>query len=216
MKIGADGLEFDVQLTSDGLPVVIHDYDLKRTTTGQGMVKDFKVKELKKLDAGSWFNSRFTGLSIPTLDEVFSRYRAENILFNIELKTDTNQSQALEKTVLETIDKYNLIEQVVISSFDHDSLVTCLQLEPAIRTGMLYIMDIKEPWKLALSLGCYSVHPLFSYLESAEMLNSFKEHNLALFPWTVNNPDIMSNMINHEVQGIITDYPQELKKIIAE
>jgi len=209
-------LEFDVQLTNDGKVVVIHDYELQRTTSGQGMVKDFKLQELKLFDAGSWFDSRFARLSIPTLDEVLARYSAGNTIFNIELKTEKSEKQTLEKEVIKVIDAHNIAERVIISSFDHDSLVTCRQLNPGIRTGMLYIMDIEEPWKLALSLGCYSVHPLFSYLESAEMRNSFKKHKLALFPWTVNNPEVMADMINHQVQGIITDYPQELKKIITD
>ncbi len=204
-----------MQLSIDKVPVIIHDYELQRTTSVQGKVKDFTSGELGLLDAGSWFDPRFSGTGIPTLEQIFNRYKSENILFNIELKTGTSQNQELEAAVLNTIDRFNLGEQVIISSFDHDSLVNCRRLNPAIRTGMIYILDLAEPWRLALSLGCYSVHPLFSYLESAETLQAFQKHNLALFPWTVNDPAAMDYLITSGVTGIITDYPRELRKIIS-
>lgn len=195
--------------------MVIHDYELGRTTTGQGMVKDLTCEDLRLLDAGSWFDSRFAGLKVPTLDEVLKRYRSSGILFNIELKTDTNHNQELEKAVLQTIENHDLDEQVIISSFDHQGLVNCRRLKPAVRTGMLYFMDIEKPWQLALSLGCYSVHPLFSYLKSAEIVQAFRDNNLALYPWTVNDPAVMTDLLGRNVQGMITDYPQELKKLIS-
>ena len=178
------------------------------------MVNNYKLEELSQLDAGSWFDARFGGLNIPTLEQVLLRYQPGNHLFNIELKTETSRNQQLEKAVIRVIEKYNLEQRVIISSFDYDSLVNCQRINPAIRTGMLYFMEVEEPWQLALSLNCYSVHPLFSYLESAVTINNFKKHNLALYPWTVNSPDIMSSLINGGVQGIITDYPHVLNKLL--
>ncbi len=214
VEIGVDGIELDVQLSKDNVPVIIHDEKLNRTTTGRGRVKNFSMAELKKYDAGSWFDPQFSGLEIPVLEEIFARYKDSGLLFNIELKNKTTAYPGIEETVLEYISRYNLEESVIISSFNHDSLVLCRKLNPAVRTGMIYLEDIKEPWHYARSLGCYSVHPLFFYLQSAETLVGFKKHDLPLYPWTVNNLQQMENFINKGVEGIITDYPQELKKFL--
>ncbi len=214
VEIGVDGIELDVQLSKDNVPVIIHDEKLDRTTTGRGRVKDCTMAELKKYDAGSWFDPQFNGLEIPVLEEIFARYKDSDLLFNVELKNKTTAYPGIEETVLEYISRYNLEESVIISSFNHDSLLLCRKLNPAVRTGMIYLEDIKEPWHYARSLGCYSVHPLFFYLQSDETLVGFKKHDLPLYPWTVNNLQQMEIFVNEGVEGIITDYPQELKKIL--
>jgi len=214
VEIGADGIEFDVQLSKDGIPVVIHDENLERTTTGRGPVKGRSLSELKALDAGSWFAPQFGEVQVPTLDEVLTRYKASSLIFNIELKNENITYPGLEKAVLQVIGKHKLEEKTIISSYNHASLITCRKLNNTVRTGMLYRKEIKEPWHHALSLGCYSVHPLFIYLHSPEVISRFKEHNLAMFPWTVNDLQQMEYLVSMDVEAIITDYPRELKKIL--
>ncbi len=215
LKNGADGFELDVQLSKDGIPVIIHDEILERTTTGQGPVQNFTAAELKTLDAGSWFAPEYSGQSIPALEEFFIRYRGENLLFNLELKNYTVVQPGLEEAVLAVILKFGLEEKVIISSFNHDSLTVCHRLNPAVRTGLLYVLDIEEPWHYARALGCSSVHPLFFHLQFPELLSGFKAHHFPLYPWTVNDPELMKFFVEKEIEGIITDYPQELKKILA-
>jgi len=215
LEIGVDGLEFDVQLSKDNIPVIIHDESLDRTTTGQGPVKDHALAELKKFDAGAFFAPRFSGAAIPALDEVLSRYRNENLLFNIELKNAVVSYPGIEEAVLECIGRHNLEEKTLISSFNHDSLVTCRRINPAVRTGLLYIEDIREPWHYVRSLGCYSAHPLFFYLQDPAILAGFKEHGIPLYPWTVNDPSQMEIFAAQGIEAIITDYPRELKKILG-
>ncbi len=214
LEVGADGIEFDVQLSKDKVPVIIHDEKLERTTTGRGPVKDFTLTELKTLDAGSWFAQQFRGEKIPSLDEMLAQYKNNCLLFNIELKNAITLYPGLEEAVLQCISKHRLEKRVIISSFNHESLVTCRKLNSTVRTGMLYFEEIKEPWHYARSLGCYSVHPLFSYLQSPEILAGFKEHNLPLYPWTVNELRQMELFVLEGIEAIITDYPQELKYII--
>ncbi len=211
LATGADGLEFDVQLSSDGTPVVIHDENLDRTTSGSGAVKNKALPELKNLDAGSWFAETFIGETIPTLEEILSCYRECRLFFNIELKNNNTAYPGLEEAVLEQVKKFNLLNRVIISSFNHDSLAYCHRLNPAVRTGLLYLEAIKDPWQYARSLGCYSVHPLFVYLQDPTILEGFKSYSLPLYPWTVNDPEQVQSLSNAGVEGIITDYPQELK-----
>ncbi len=215
IEAGADGIEFDVHLSKDNVPVVIHDEKLERTTNGEGRVRDFTADELKKYDAGKWFDPQFSGLEIPTLGEIFTRYRESNLLFNIELKNAGDPYPGIEEQVLECIGRYKFEEKVIISSFNHDSLLLCRKLNPEVRTGIIYLEEIMEPWHYARSLGCYSVHPLFFYLQSEEILTGFQNHEIPLYPWTVNDTEQMEIFVNKNIEGIITDYPQELTKILG-
>ena len=214
LNLGADGVEFDVQLSRDKVPVVIHDERVERTTTGRGLVKDFSMAELKKLDAGKWFAPDFLGEEVPTLDEVLSSFKNICPLFIIELKNNINTYPGLEEAVIKIIANHNLNEQVIISSFNPDSLITCHQLEPSIRTGIIYIEQIEKPWHYTRSLSCYSAHPLFFYLQDPKILDGFKAHQVPLYPWTVNDPEQMDYLVSKGVEAIITDYPQELKHFL--
>ncbi len=214
LDAGADGIEFDLQLTKDKVPVVIHDETLGRTTTGKGKVIDHSLADLESLDAGSWFAAEFAGEKIPTLDELFARYKKSSLLFNLELKNSVIEYPGLEKAVLKSITDHELEERVIISSFNHQSLVRCKKLNPDIRTGMLYFEEMETPWERALSLGCYSVHPFFHHLQSPELIAGFKKNKLPTYAWTVNDPEQMEYLVNNKIEAILTDYPQILAGII--
>lgn len=203
-------------MSKDQIPVIIHDYTLERTTTGHGPVKNLTLTELKTLDSGAWFAPQYSGLEILTLDEFFERYKCSTLLFDIELKNELNLYPGLEKAVLQSISEHNLENRIIISSFNQDSLLACSEINPNIRTGLIYLHEIEEPWHYALSLGCYSIHPLFFYLLSPEILSEFKRHNLPLYPWTVNDPDLMKVFVTEGIEAIITDYPQTLKAILED
>ncbi len=85
-KQGADGIETDVQLTKDQIPVLIHDENVRRTTDGIGFVQDYTYKELQELDAGSWFSSTYSNTTIPTLDQLLAWNKKKKLKLNIELK----------------------------------------------------------------------------------------------------------------------------------
>lgn len=214
-QLGVDGLEFDVQLSKDGVPVIIHDEKLDRTTSGQGLVKDFTLANLQALDAGSWFAPEFSGAEIPTLDQVLDEFRDSDLQFNIELKSGIILYPGLEEAVLKSVSERKLEERVLISSFNHYSLVACHELNPAMRTGILYVAGLYEPWNYAKALGCYSVHPLFYHLQHPEIVMGFKEHNLPVYAWTVNEIEYMKLMVAGGIEAIITDRPQDLNKVLT-
>ncbi len=195
--------------------MVIHDETVERTTTGEGPVKELSLHELKALDAGSWFAPVFKGDAIPTLAEVLSAYKNSFRLFNIELKNHFTAYPGLEEAVLEQIIRHDLAERVIISSFNAGSLVKCRRLNPSVRTGLIYLEEIKEPWHYVGRLGCYSAHPLFFYLQNPDTMAGFKAHNIPLYPWTVNDPEQMEYLVSEGVEAIITDFPQELAKILS-
>jgi glycerophosphoryl diester phosphodiesterase len=214
VEAGADGIEFDVQLSKDNIPVVIHDEKLGRTTTGSGLVKDHTLSELQALDAGSWFGPEFGDTVIPTLDQVLEEFLDSDLLFNIELKSGIVDYPGLEQAVIDCVSRSKLGKRVIISSFNHYSLVACRRIDPDCRTGMLYAAGLYEPWNYARSLGCYSVHPLFYHLQYPEIVAGFKEHNLPIYAWTVNEIQYMELMVAGGIEAIITDRPHDLKKIL--
>jgi glycerophosphoryl diester phosphodiesterase len=216
VELGADGFELDLQLSKDNVPVIIHDEKLERTTGAPGLVKDFTLAELKSLDAGSWFAPEFSGEKIPTLDEFFDEFAGKDLLFNLELKTGIILYPGLEAAVIKIVAERGLKKQVILSSFNHYSLVTCRETDPEVKTGMLYLAGLYEPWEYAKTLGCYSVHPFFYNLQSPEIVNGFKENNFPIFAWTVNEPLYMKLMTAGGIDGIITDLPGELKSILDE
>ena len=152
-KFGADGIELDVQLTSDGEIVVIHDTTLDRTTSGTGNVRDFTLSELKKLLANYHYKHFFKRASrIPSLREVFEWMEGNNLFCNIELKNNDVSYEGLEDKVLALIKDFGFEKRIVISSFNHYSLVYCKRACPEIETAPLYNDMLFKPWEYALSL----------------------------------------------------------------
>lgn len=211
---GADGFEFDVHLSRDGQPVIIHDETLERTTNGSGRVAEATLKDLQKLDAGSWFGSEYAGAKIPALAELFEHYKDRNLLFNVELKTEIIPYPELAETVLKLVSRFGLEERVIISSYNQDTLKTSRKINPNVRTGLLYALELENPWDRARELGCYSMHPLFFYLQDPETLTRFQREAIPLYPWTVNDPDMMETFLDASLEAIITDYPRELAELI--
>ncbi len=211
-ELGADGLELDVQFSKDGKLVVIHDELLNRTTNGKGLVKDYTLAELKELDAGSWFSPEFANETIPTLEEVLAEFQGMHI--NIEIKSGVILYPGIEKAVLDLVSKYKLEDKILISSFNHYSLVECKKINPEVPIGILYMAGLYEPWDYAKKLGCYSIHPLF-YGVQPEIIKGCKENGLAIYTWTVDNPKHMAALNEGGVEAIITNRPQDLKEILT-
>src|SRR5215831_17794328 len=144
--MGADGFELDVQLTRDDHAVVIHDGSVDRTTNGSGRVSQMALAEIRKLDAGSWFNlrkprrarSEFVGEKIPTLSEVLELARQNNSIVYIELKFARDSRPGLEKQVIRIINELKLSRRVVIESFKHQSIKLVKELAPELKTAALF------------------------------------------------------------------------------
>src|SRR5699024_3322251 len=120
---GYDFLELDVRLSKDGIPVIIHDATINRTSNGgKQFVHDLTLEELKSYDYGSWFAEEFAGETILTLEELFQLVEGEEIKLNVELKNGPIIPEDLEEKVLELVNKYNLGDRILFSSFDHRSM----------------------------------------------------------------------------------------------
>ncbi|GAF06465.1 glycerophosphoryl diester phosphodiesterase [Paenibacillus pini JCM 16418] len=127
-------IEIDVQLSADGIPVVIHDFTLDRTTNGTGKVKDYTWQQIQRLDAGSWKGRAFRGERIPSLDEVL-RLCCGRVRLNIELKTSGSMYPGLEQAVIKRVEAYHMEQDVVLTSFDTNALRRVKEINPSFRTG---------------------------------------------------------------------------------
>ena len=211
VDLGADGLELDVHLSRDGRLVVIHDEQLNRTTNGRGLVKDHTLAELRELDAGSWFSPEFAGERLPALEEVLAEFPGLHI--NIDVKSGVILYPGIEEAILETVRRHKMEEDILISSFNHYSLAECKRINPDVRTGILYMAGLYEPWDYAKKLGCYSIHPMF-YGVQPEIIMGCKQNNLAIYAWTVDDPKVMTALVKGGVTAIITNRCQDLKDIL--
>jgi len=129
--LGADAMELDVRLSKDKNLVVIHDDSVDRTTDGKGLVSELTLKELKELDAGSWFSKEFSGERIPTIEEVFKKF-ANRIRFCIEIK-----ALGVEETLVNLIKKYRIVKKTIITSFKYAGIKRIKALDPEIEVGFL-------------------------------------------------------------------------------
>ncbi|MBU9724069.1 MULTISPECIES: glycerophosphodiester phosphodiesterase [Bacillaceae] len=209
---GADGIELDVQLTQDGIPVIIHDETVNRTTNGEGWVKDFTLNELKKLDAGSWFDPKFTDATIPSLEEVLEWITNTPLLINIELKSGVVRYPSIEKIVLDAISSFKLKDRVIISSFNHYSLVEVNRLDPAVETAILFMEGLYEPWKYAKTVNAKGLH---CYLPVAvpELFQGAAKAEMPVRPFPVNEEKHMLSLMKGGSSAIITDWPEKALKV---
>ncbi|MFZ7945177.1 glycerophosphodiester phosphodiesterase [Neobacillus sp. 19] len=208
-KAGADGLELDVQLTKDGEIVVIHDEKVDRTSSGTGFVKDFSFKEIRKLNANK---KGVKKEPIPSLIEVFEWMKSNKIICNIELKNGLIPYEGMEEKVIELIRKYGLSDRIIISSFNHYSIVYCYRIAPEIETAPLFIEGIYMPWIYAQSIRAKGIHPKHSAMSDNIFINTM-ENGIAVRPYTVNKDTDMHRLFNINCTAIITDDPIKAKRI---
>lgn len=208
VDVGADGIETDLHMTSDGIIVICHDETIDRTTNGSGFIKDYTYDEIRKLDAGK-------GEKIPSLDELLNFMKDKNLLLNLELKNDVINYNNLEKDTINKIYEYGLEKNVIISSFNHQSMKRVKQYDSSIRTGLLYGSTICKPEEYAKQMGADALHPLFSLVMDQDVVHDIKKSGILINAYTVNREDEMKKLIGLGIDGIITNYPNILKKLFG-
>lgn len=215
IELGATAIETDVQMTSDGSLVLIHDESLARTAGSPKLVKDVTLEELRRLDAGSWFDPAFRGERVPTLRELLELVKPYSLLLNLELKNGVVPYPGLEEAVVEEVRRFGMSDRVILSSFNHYSLVKCKRLAPEVRTGILYMEGLYEPWDYASRIGAEALHA-YHYAVLPEWVAQAAERGIAYHPFTVNELAEMRRLLAAGVSGIITDYPDRLAELLKD
>ncbi|MFC4076866.1 glycerophosphodiester phosphodiesterase [Salinithrix halophila] len=214
VKMRADYFELDVQRTKDGHLVLMHDNTVDRTTNGSGEVKDLTLKEIRQLDAGSWFSSQYAGEKVPTLEEVLDRYRYQPINILIELKKP-ELYPGIEKQVALMLLKKGVSfrpGKIIVQSFNHDSLRTYHRLQPWVQTGVLVslteyrkgVSDEKlREWK---EFSDY-VNPNYKLVDD-RLVNRVHQNRMKILPYTIRSKATADEVRATGVDGFITDYPE--------
>jgi glycerophosphoryl diester phosphodiesterase len=204
VELGADGLELDIHLSRDGIPVVVHDESLERTTDGRGRVADATLEELQQLDAGSWFSPEFTGEPLPSLAEVLSAFSGK-LKLNLELK---EFSAGVE--VLSLLRQYPDAE-IVISSFDYSLLQDLRTLDEALPLAVLFDGgNWRQAVQLAGEISACSFHPP-NLLVCRTMVAACRKRFLPVSVWTVDSPERARTLVRMGISGLFTNDPGELR-----
>lgn len=212
---GVDGIELDVQLTKDGEVVIIHDETIDRTTDGKGLVVSYTCDELRKFDASFKFRGQCGFNPIPTLREYFELVKDKNLVTNIELKTGLNEYFGIEEKVWKLIEEYRLEDRVLISSFNHYSVLRMKSIAPNLKYGLLTETWIINAGKYTEDVGVECYHPHF-FSMTAENVKELKEHNIEINVYTVNEEKDIRDMIEKGIDIVIGNYPDLTKKILEE
>ena len=241
LDIGVNTLEFDMGVSHDGVVVVTHDQHINPTICqykdGREVPKDLLVhqlnlEQLKEFDCGSRLNPRFKnqqlvpGSEIPTLIEVFELVKnsdlasAKTVLFNIETKSDPNTPAAQPKpeefvaAVVEVVREYGFENRVTLQSFDHRTLIAAKEIAPELRLAALF-EDQPDDWvEAADAAEADIVSPHFKLIDS-KSVKTMHEAGLAVIPWTANSKRQWERLIKIGVDGIITDDPEPLLKLLG-
>ena len=221
LNLGADMIELDVYLSSDNQLVVIHDHSLSKTTNGSGYVWDHTLSELKKLDAGSWFSSKFKNIQIPSLQEVLDIF-ANKILINIEIKYRKSwnlKGYDIEKEIVDIIVKNDLISSIIISSFEYHILENIRKLNKDI--NLAYLSDKQEKTteiiKKCRKINAIAYNPNYRFITN-EKIEGLHKEGLAVLPWAVakdNNKETMDKTLSIGADGFFANNPQILKDLIG-
>lgn len=205
----ADIIELDVRQTKDGMYIIMHDENLKRTIGVNHRVGDVDFEYIEGLDAGTKFSEAYAGERIPTLEEVLIFAKEQDVFLNIELKpakTDTNYEQG----IVEMLEEYDMLGQCVVASADYDVLKNVKQLNPDIQTVYIMNMAIGEFGDMEY-VDIFSIKHTFI---SANMVKNIHKNGKEVYAWTVDNENDIKELLMLDVDSIITDDPYQTKEII--
>jgi glycerophosphoryl diester phosphodiesterase len=234
LQLGADYIEQDLQLTSDGVLVVLHDETLDRTARGlpencTGPVNTKTLAQVKTCDMGTWFNEArpelarpdYVGLRIPTLEEVFQRYK-KRVNYYIETKSP-DTADHMEERLLALMDQYGLRKlsarswQVLIQSFSAQSLEKIHALDPSLPLiqliSFLPASPALEQSLDAMAAYAVGVGPL--PISMATVVPLAHERCLDVHPWTVDTPSLMATLIGQGVDGMFTNVADKLDAVLG-
>ncbi len=214
---GADAIELDAKLSTDGQVVVMHDDSVDRTTNGHGKVAALTLSDLKGLDAGGKFNQAFKGEKIPTLDEVFETV-GRQIFINVELTNYSSPTDDLPDRVVSLVKEYSLENSVLLSSFNFIALIRARFLAPSLPLGLLTLprsAGIILHSKLVRFGPQLALHPAYEDV-GVKLVQSAHRSQCRVHTYTVNQPDAIRQAFSDGVDGIFTDDPPLAQKVLAE
>lgn len=215
VEAGCDGIELDIQLTKDNELVIIHDEDTERTTNRAGIVSDYTLHDLRCLDASNGFTAKLGFNPVPTLREYFEYIKDTDVFTNIELKNSVVPYEGMEEKMIEMIQEFGITDKVLFSSFNHFSMVKCKKLSPASKCAFLTSCCQIGAGAYAKQYGIDYINPRYNFLTD-ENIQELNDHQIGAQAWTVNDVADMRRLVDRDIFAIITNCPDDLKRILDE
>ena len=217
LSLGADMLEFDVRLTKDGVPVIVHDANLDRTSNRSLNVADLTAKDLQELDAGSWFDMRFVGETIPTLANLLKWSQTKKtknkgkLAYFVELKVDSDEGrrETLIRAVLKELKAAKVLNRAVLISFDEPILSLCHKISPTTATGFLYSDFLYDALDRAKALKTNHILPRKDRV-TGDLVSDAHSSGMAVVAWTADRLDEFRKLVVWQVDAVATNYPDRL------
>ncbi|MDX6694984.1 MAG: glycerophosphoryl diester phosphodiesterase [Blastocatellia bacterium] len=225
LEDGADGLEFDVRLASDRVPVVIHDATLRRTGLCEGSIATLSSIELARVDVGTWFNLRrptlaqpaYSNEKIPTLAQVFETMKERAAVLYVEMKCDVSEGRALAVETAQLIRAHAFTGRVVVESFTLDALAELKRVAPEIRAAALFEPKLSRPLPSArkiieqtMACGADEI-ALHRTLATARTVAAARRRGMNTIVWTVDNPAWVKRAIERGLHALITNQPAQMR-----
>jgi len=226
MTDGADGIELDVRLSCDGVPMVIHDETLLRTGLRRESVAEMNARRLGEVDVSSWFNRAhpqharedYARECVPTLYQVLSLFQDRDARLYVEMKTGADEGFAdLTQAVAQLIKDYRLHSRVVVVSFDLAAIAHIKRIDSAIRTGALFepkgdlaTIVRKQPMIEAAVASSADEILLHRSIATRSAIRLATENDLPVIVWTVDDPKWIGRARSLGIQALITNNPTEM------
>ena len=220
LQDGADGIEFDLRLSRDRVPVVIHDANLKRTGQSARLVRDLTAAELQQCEVCSWFSpvqaehTQFVG-TVPTLAQVFKLFKENDALLYLEMKFDREDVMELTERVVAEIHTAQIADRAVVSSFDLSAIALVKKLDPAISTAALFEPKLWHPLStlrrlkmvdVAVEHGAAEI-ALHHTLVSSRIMEKANQSGLPVVVWTVDAVKWIGRARRLGIKALITNNP---------
>ncbi|HET6315191.1 MAG TPA: glycerophosphodiester phosphodiesterase family protein [Chloroflexota bacterium] len=216
LQLGADWIECDCHLSRDGALVIMHDESVDRTTNGHGLVRDHTLAELKQLDAGSWFSSEFKDQRVLTVEELLDWARQKDTVVDIEIKNAPLYYGGIEDAVIAALKGTEMTDQAIVISFDHRAVGKVKALDARVATGVLYACRPADGGlAIATAVNADALLPHWAYV-TREDVDIAHTAGLSVAPWATSDPAILQHLIAAGVDGIGTNHPDVLRRVLDE
>ena len=209
IELRPSGIETDLRRTLDGHLVIFHDDDVKKKTDGNGPISSYKLKELKQLDAGSWFSPVYKGERIITFEEFLIFFGRRDLDFAIELKDPD-----IEKQTLELINMYDVRNKITITSFHYDYLSEIRRLDNVIAIGHLVKCIDEASINLTKDIHASQICPNATLLDSTQV-SLARQSNLNIRAWKVTDLATMMKALELGVDGMTVNFPDKLNEVLG-
>ncbi len=211
MEMGAKAVEFDVQMTKDGKLIVLHDDVLGRTVAGESLVIQTDAKDIRSNSAGAWFADTYEDEKVPYLEEVLELF-GKDMTIHLEIKKIRMDKRRFEDKIVDMVNDMGLKDNVLYSSFNHDSLRYMSEKYKDVRLGLLTGSGLLEEAKYAANAGIRinSVNPSLEYVDE-EFVDYCHKNGLKVYSYTVNDKGIAEAFAKFGVDGIYSNYPNIIK-----